>query len=197
MRLGHGCDINITTPSGDSMLHAAIRDGHASSALFLIAYGAQANLANERLETPLHFACSSGAYDVVEALLGKRAAINAQDCELRSPIMRAIASGRKEIVRRLLDQERYDGSRVDLTLKSNKGNGALSMALEGGHLDVAEWLIAAGADIEAENEGTSVLNQCIIRGDSPSALFLLERKASVGAPIPSDTIYPPLSVCLL
>jgi ankyrin repeat protein len=44
---------------------------------------------------------------------------------------------------------------------------------------VAEWLIAAGADIEAENEGTSVLNQCIIRADSPSALFLLERRASV------------------
>lgn len=34
--VGHGCDINITTTSGDSMLHSAIRDQHNSSALFLI-----------------------------------------------------------------------------------------------------------------------------------------------------------------
>jgi ankyrin repeat protein len=80
--------------------------------------------------------------------------------------MLAITNGNKEIVRRLLDQERYDGSRSDLTLRSNKGDGALSMALQAGLLDVAEWLLSAGADGEAENEGTSILNQCIIRGTS-------------------------------
>lgn len=83
---------------------------------------------------------------------------------MRTPLMIAISSGKKEIVRRLLDQERYDGSRSDLSLRSKKGDGALAMALEAGLHDVAEWLISAGADVEAENEGTSVLNQCIIRG---------------------------------
>jgi len=176
---GHGCDINIVTSSGDSMLHAAIQQGLAKSALFLIECGASTDLANERRETPLHKACSSGLTDVVDALLAKRAVLNAQDSELRTPLMLAIINGRKEVIQRLLSQERVDGSRLEVNLRASSGDCALGLALAAGLLDVAEWLIQGGADIESPNEGSTLLCQSIQRSDAQAALFLLERNANV------------------
>jgi ankyrin repeat protein len=61
--VGRGCDINITTASGDSMLHAAIRDQHNSSALFLIECVALLIILTALLPPVVLFCCPHLALD--------------------------------------------------------------------------------------------------------------------------------------
>ena len=64
-----GCDVNLQTVTGDTMLHAAIESGNEASALFLLEKNASATLSNDRRETALHIACYTGNVAVVEMLL--------------------------------------------------------------------------------------------------------------------------------
>lgn len=194
-----GCDINLCTASGDSMLHSAVHRQNETAALFLIANGASCQLSNERRETPLHIAASHGLVHVGEALIGKGASMNAQDSELHTPLMRAIVGGHKPFVQMLLAQGRGGGGdnpfgaagggavRLEINLTSSSGASALGLALAAGLLDIAEWLLQAGADIEARTAGATLLHQSILRGDAPSALFLLDRGANVHAPTDDAT----------
>ncbi len=67
--VGRGCDINLVSSSGDSMLHYAVGTRNEKAALFLIDNGANPSLANHELETPLHVAAKLGLGLVVAQLL--------------------------------------------------------------------------------------------------------------------------------
>jgi ankyrin repeat protein len=59
---------------------------------------------------------------------------------------------------------------------------ALGLALWSTQLDMAEILVAAGADVESRSrQGLTLLLQAILRGDADSAGFLLQKNADYSA----------------
>jgi len=66
----------------------------------------------------------------------------------------------------------------NLTLKNSAGQTALGVAIWGGHREVAEQLIAGGANVnDVDSEDRSLLQQAILKHDVDGALFLLENQA--------------------
>ena len=59
---------------------------------------------------------------------------------------------------------------------------ALGLGLWTGQLDVAEQLVATGADVESKTrQGLTLLMQALLRGDGASVTFLLDKIAYVGS----------------
>ena len=66
----------------------------------------------------------------------------------------------------------------NFALKDSQDQTVLALALWTGFHDTASQLLAGGANINDYNsEGQTMLHQAIMRQDSKSALFLLERQA--------------------
>ncbi|MCA8969886.1 MAG: ankyrin repeat domain-containing protein [Planctomycetes bacterium] len=54
-------------------------------------------------------------------------------------------------------------------------------ALGGGSVEVAELLVAHGADVDQESDGVTTLHWCVLREDRDLATWLLEHGADIGA----------------
>lgn len=72
----------------------------------------------------------------------------------------------------------------DLNTRNEKGEHALFLALRGGSLKVADFLLAqAGVDVEARNpQGESPLMVAALKGHLTQAQRLIERRAEVNKP---------------
>jgi len=136
--LAHGTDINARESDGSTALYL-MRSERLVEA-FLEA-GADPNLATANHETPLTFHASWGNLALVELLLRHGADPNYIDPEVHFSVLDYAASwGHRNIVESLLDEG------ADLHRRDN-GVSALTHALRGGHLGVAELLVAKGATL--------------------------------------------------
>jgi len=126
-------------------------------------------------ESPLHAALREQHFQVAEILVAKGADVNAMSREGRTPLMFAAYRGSTDMVRLLLDKGANVNAAGDL-------GTALHWAAVWGQRDVAEVLIARGADLETRYEhGGTPLNDAVAVGYEKVAALLLEKGADVNA----------------
>lgn len=86
-----GAEVNATTPSEETPLHLAARQGDIDVVRFLVAAGANISIVAKRNYTPLVIACQYGRLEVVKFLVdGCSADVNEKNGS-RTPLMAAIA----------------------------------------------------------------------------------------------------------
>jgi ankyrin repeat protein len=145
----------------------------------------------------LHRAAAAGDTAAIERLCEEGADANGRDAFGRTPLHIAVFAGHREtalaLVRRGADPRAYDARRIDaLTIAASKGDRdiaalllwlgadpaavtglddrtALIAAARGGHADVVQELVAAGAPVNwVSSLGWTALMETVIFGDGGS-----------------------------
>lgn len=126
--------------------------GNLAQVHSLLQRGADCNACNDEGATALMAAAGIGRLDIVEALIESGANVNATDARGWSALMKAIFNydldcGFPEIVSALIAA----GANIETQIAY--GTRPLMLAAGYGQAGVIEVLLAAGADVRAENEG--------------------------------------------
>eukprot|EP00045_Choanoeca_perplexa_P011742 m.125624 g.125624 ORF g.125624 m.125624 type:complete len:1086 (+) comp15752_c0_seq1:186-3443(+) len=173
-----GCDVDLVSVTGDTMLHDAIRNKRLKAALFLISRGCNVTLSNHSQSTPLHEAATQGLLPVCQALLQSGAQPNSLDSKQCTPLMLAVANAQVEVVNRLLQIQG-----LSLNQANSDGETALALALQQpqpASNELVGMLIQAGADLEVKSpEGLSLLQTAVVNQDLESAQLLASKGADV------------------
>jgi len=161
-----GADVNADDDHGVTPLARAAENAGFPLVERLLGAGADPNAAQTSGLTPLMTAAQTGNLPIVRAMLDHGADLNAATVETGSTaLMWALAAPHPDIVRLLLDRG------ADPTRSTTVGFTPLMFAARNGDIEMAEALIATGAD------GTHVLPFAIVSGRDEFALFLLEQGA--------------------
>jgi ankyrin repeat protein len=177
--LAAGADANTSLPEGETTLMTAAKTGNADVVRALLTGGADTlSLADLAEENAAASAAASSGYAAVTnpASPANRADVDAREGWYgQTALMWAAGQGHAEVVRLLVEaganvddhsrqidipnpyQERLDGSFVSPD-NPQGGLTALHFAAREGHLDAAQALIDAGANLDAvDQEGTNAL----------------------------------------
>jgi ankyrin repeat protein len=159
-----GADIDDPDQEDCTPLYYAAQQGNTDIARLLIAAGAAVDERNDG--DPLWTAVRNGRYEVIELLLANGADIGTRHRHGYELVRRAVGSGYDHVATLLIDS----GAEV-----------SLHVAAQAGHLQKVKELIAGGADIDALEEGWSImapLHWAIKAGHADVAAFLLAKGAN-------------------
>lgn len=173
-----GADPNATLRGGETALMTAARTGRVDPVRALLDAGARVDAADRKGQTALMWAAADGNADVVTLLVKSGADPHAQLKSGFTPMLFAAREGRIEVVRALLkagidaNEALQPERKKDGPPGANDGLGAMSLAVENGHFDLAAELLAAGADSNDERSGYTPLHRLTWarkpnRGDDP------------------------------
>ncbi|MGZ5871321.1 MAG: ankyrin repeat domain-containing protein [Bradyrhizobium sp.] len=142
-----GADVKLTGRSGISPVAAAAYAGNDAIVEALLANGADEQAPDQTGKTPIVYAAAGARLDVVKRLLARKMDINARYPNDLTLLMWAAGADEKvpeaqaiEVVAYLLDA----GAHIDA--RDDRGRTALMIAAEGGRAEVANLLLARGAD---------------------------------------------------
>ena len=161
--LAQGADANTTLRGGETVLMTAARTGKPGPVAALLSRGAKVDAKERRGQTALMWASADGHAAVVELLLKAGADFRAALPDSGfTPLFFAARDGRADVVRVLLNA----GADVNATMEPKKptgkgprkGTGALLLAVENGHFELALDLIKAGADPNDQRSGYAALH---------------------------------------
>ena len=128
----------------------AAMNGDANETLLHILWGqnvrAKFDLGNGTWTTLLHLVAFKHQTEVAALLIASGADVNAVDGQGTTPIYMPVVEGDKAMVKLLLEKGADPNAR-----ERNRGDTLLHAAAVAGRLDVAELLIAHGADATAKN----------------------------------------------
>ncbi len=207
--LAAGADVNRFSGEGFPPLSPAAGKGHHRIVELLLSKGARVTARGGALGgTALHFAASSGHVNVMKKLLAAGADVRAEDTEGGTPLHQAAASGSREAVELLLVHgadvharirtgvlvklgDQVSGKTIEELARAAvnetdertpvMGTALMSAAMRG-HLEVAERLLEAGADINAvDARGASILMLAAMGGGNDVARMLLAAGADLDA----------------
>lgn len=155
------------------LLVAAVRAHVTKVMTFLVEHGLKTEDARSREKTALFVAAETGNVEAVEFLIGLGVNIDAP-CVPSTfemvPIEGAAREGHLAVVRLLLEHRAWPGK-------------ALSMAAEGGHLDVVEYLLSRNLDVnDSERSATTPLWYAAQAGHVEIVKVLLEKGADPAMP---------------
>jgi hypothetical protein len=144
-----GAALGATDREGNTVLHAAAYARSASVVRFLIGKKLEVNAKSRAGRTPLHLAADAGHKGAVELLIAAGAGVSTADQVGFTPLTEAVrAEGRRpgagEVVR-LLPDHKADPNEGAGTCRSIPLTGAAAW----GNREMAELLIARGADVNA------------------------------------------------
>lgn len=169
-----GADQEHKTDEMHTALMEASMDGHVEVARLLLDSGAQVNMPTDSFESPLTLAACGGHVDLAMLLIERGANIEEVNDEGYTPLMEAAREGHDEMVSLLLTQGANINAQTEETQET-----ALTLACCGGFLEVADYLIKHGADIELG--ASTPLMEAAQEGHLELVKFLLENKADVHA----------------
>ncbi|XP_028314515.1 ankyrin repeat and KH domain-containing protein 1 isoform X2 [Gouania willdenowi] len=138
-----GADQEHKTDEMHTALMEACMDGHVEVARLLLDSGAQVNMPADSFESPLTLAACGGHVELAALLIERGANLEEVNDEGYTPLMEAAREGHEEMVALLLAQGANINAQTEETQET-----ALTLACCGGFLEVADFLIKAGADIE-------------------------------------------------
>ncbi|WP_213740880.1 ankyrin repeat domain-containing protein [Bradyrhizobium sp. dw_411] len=148
-----GADVNLTGRSGISPVAAAAYAGNDVIVEALLAHGADARTPDETGKPPIIYAAAGARLDVVKRLLARNIDVNARYSNDLTVLMWAAGPDDKvpeaqavQVISCLLDA----GAHIDD--RDDRGRTALMIAAEGGHEDIANVLVARGADASLKDK---------------------------------------------
>ncbi len=143
---------------GDTALNVAVRKGNLLAAQFLLQQGARVDLANRHGEPPLLIAATAGNAELVKLLLANKAKPNTLEQDSRA-------------------------NRMALVKQAVGKNSVLIAATQKGHLDVAQLLVDAGAEINYRGfMGKTALFVAVERNRRSLVSYLVQQKADPNIP---------------
>lgn len=172
--LNAGADQEHKTDEMHTALMEASMDGHVEVARLLLDSGAQVNMPTDSFESPLTLAACGGHVDLAMLLIERGANIEEVNDEGYTPLMEAAREGHEEMVALLLSQGANINAQTEETQET-----ALTLACCGGFLEVADFLIKAGADLELG--ASTPLMEAAQEGHIDLVRYLLESNAHVHA----------------
>jgi ankyrin repeat protein len=142
-----GADAELKGRSGTSPLAAAAFAGRNQVVKMLLAHGADGRVADDTGKPPIVYAAASGSLDIVRQLLTQGLDVNARYANDLTLLMWAsgpdqtVAEAQAlQVVSWLVDA----GAHIDD--RDDRGRTALMIAAEGNHAEIAQLLLAHGAD---------------------------------------------------
>lgn len=142
-----GADVKLAGRSGISPVAAAAYAGNAAIVEALLARGADERALDETGKPPIVYAAAKARLDIVKRLLARNIDVNARYPNDLTLLMWASGPDEKvpevqaiKVVSCLLDA----GAQIDD--RDDRGRTALMIAAEGGHAEIANLLLARGAD---------------------------------------------------
>lgn len=126
--------------SGNTFLHIAVKAKCPKTLSLLLEFGTEClDIKNKNGLTPLMIAIEDNSLENVKLLLTKKNNIDIRDDLGQTPIMKACIVGSFNILKEILKE------RPKLDIENHEEKTALILAMERGHLDLAELLTSAGA----------------------------------------------------
>jgi ankyrin repeat protein len=161
--LAAGADPHRALPGGETPLFSAARTGRPGPIRALLAAGAQVNDALPNGQTSLMWAASEGHTEAVQLLLAAGAHLNATTPSGYNALLFAVRAGRADTMHALL---RAGADLHYVTAPEKKpvgkqppaGTGALRIAIENGHFELAAELVDLGADPNDLRSGYAALH---------------------------------------
>ncbi|CAF1287039.1 unnamed protein product [Rotaria magnacalcarata] len=179
----YNANINCQSQNGFSPLYMAAQENHIEVVKFLLANGANQSLATEDGFTPLAVSLQQGHDKVVAILLEN----DSKGSKVRLPALHIAAKKNDTKAAALLlqgesqpDLNYKEGGFVNCTTKS--GFTPLHIAAHYGNLEVAQLLIARGADVNyAASQNITPLHVASKWGKDNIVKLLLEKGAQIDA----------------
>ena len=126
--------------------------------------------------TPLIFACFRGHLPIVEYLISKGADIEAKDKSGNS-LIHFSSTRFLSIVQYLIEKRN-----IDKDIKGYEERAPLHHACNGGHLQIVEYLISKGANIEAKDKNKKTpLHYACYKGHLQIVEYLISKGANIKA----------------
>ena len=169
--LAAGADPNLATPEGETPLMTAARTGNPEVLRRLLIHGARVDDGEAwRQQTALMWAAAEGNAAAARVLIEAGADVAARSSGGMTALLFAARGGDLDTVRALLaggahiDETAMDAVPVRGGKESAKqdlpprfGSSVLATAIENAHYDLAAWLVAEGADLNADGpRGTAL-----------------------------------------
>ncbi|EUB59223.1 Tankyrase-1 [Echinococcus granulosus] len=197
MLLKFGADVHAKDKGGLVPLHNACSYGHAKVAELLIQHGANVNVTDLWRFTPLHEAAAKGKFDICRLLLKHGADPTRKNRDGHTPldlvkdtdslvydllrgdtaVLEAAKRGNLAKIQRLITPE-------NINCRDTAGRNSTPLHLAAGYnnLEVVEFLLAAGADVNAQDKGGLIpLHNASSYGHVDVAALLIRHGTSVNA----------------
>ncbi|XP_057306768.1 poly [ADP-ribose] polymerase tankyrase-2-like [Hydractinia symbiolongicarpus] len=195
--LRNGADVHAKDKGGLVPLHNACSYGHYEVAEILVRHGANVNAADYWKFTPLHEAAAKGKFEICKLLLKHGADANKKNHEGNTPLDLV-----KDTFPDVIDLLRGDVALLEAAKKGNlpkvmklatpqnincrdtQGRNSTPLHLAAGynHVEVAEFLLENGADVNAQDKGGLIaLHNASSYGHVDIAALLIKYKADVNA----------------
>jgi len=195
--LHNGADVHAKDKGGLVPLHNACSYGHYEVAELLVKHGANVNAADLWKFTPLHEAATKGKFDICKLLLGHGADPQKKNRDGHTPLDLV-----KDCFPDVVDLLRGDAALLEAAKKGNmpkvmklvtrdnincrdtQGRNSTPLHLAAGynHLEVAEFLLEKGADVNAQDKGGLIpLHNASSYGHVDIAALLIKYKGNVNA----------------
>ncbi|XP_078252093.1 poly [ADP-ribose] polymerase tankyrase-1 [Rhinoraja longicauda] len=195
--LHHGADVHAKDKGGLVPLHNACSYGHYEVAELLVRHGASVNVADLWKFTPLHEAAAKGKYEICKLLLKHGADPTKKNRDGNTPLD-LVKEGDTDIQ----DLLRGDAALLDaakkgclarvqklcspenINCKDTQGRNSTPLHLAAGYnnLEVADYLLEHGADVNAQDKGGLIpLHNAASYGHVDIAALLIKYNTCVNA----------------
>ncbi|KAM8971660.1 poly [ADP-ribose] polymerase tankyrase-1 isoform X1 [Sarcophilus harrisii] len=195
--LHHGADVHAKDKGGLVPLHNACSYGHYEVAELLVRHGASVNVADLWKFTPLHEAAAKGKYEICKLLLKHGADPTKKNRDGNTPLD-LVKEGDTDIQ----DLLRGDAALLDaakkgclarvqklctpenINCRDTQGRNSTPLHLAAGYnnLEVAEYLLEHGADVNAQDKGGLIpLHNAASYGHVDIAALLIKYNTCVNA----------------
>ena len=203
--LARGANPNLNLLFGETLVMTAAHSGNAELVRSLLAAGASPQGAVTRNQTALMWAAGQGHAEVVAALLNYGAKVDARTL-VRSQFVKsekeqdshplnkvwveqggntalifAARAGSLESARLLV------AAGSDVNGLSAFGTSPAIMAVHGGNIELLDFLLTSGADVESSASGHTALHAAILRGSLGAIEVLLDHGADIEAILEKPT----------
>jgi cytohesin len=166
--ISEDADVNVKDSDGLTPLHYAAREGHKEIVELLLAHGADVNISGANYNrTAAEFAMRSNHTDIVQLLVSKGANI--------SPLHFALYMKDETKARSLIE------GGADVSRRTPNGTTPLDRAVIAGLKDIAELLIAKGADVNAKGTWNWTPLHSAVHGSKDIVELLITEGANVNA----------------